>query len=163
MENNSEMDVKGKGAGAERDAAEKKLTNSPGFPSGLKTKSPEEIIRDLQVHQIKLEMQNEELRRIHLALEESRDKYQDLYDFAPVGYFTLNHKGIIKDVNLTGGTALLGNKNDISKSMILFKQPFKHRRETANKTQNGKNNSTSRKPSILLITAKWAFYKDLSS
>jgi chemotaxis family two-component system sensor kinase Cph1 len=52
-------------------------------------------------------MQNEELRRAQLALEESRGKYVDLYDFAPVGYFTFTPKGLIAEVNLTGA-ALLG-------------------------------------------------------
>jgi PAS domain S-box-containing protein len=59
------------------------------------------------VHQIELEMQNEELKRAQMALEESRDKYLDLYDFAPVGYFTLTRAGQITEVNLAGA-ALLG-------------------------------------------------------
>jgi PAS domain S-box/diguanylate cyclase (GGDEF) domain len=52
-------------------------------------------------------MQNEELRRIQLALEENRDKYLDLYDFAPVGYFAFTPEAQIQEVNLTGA-ALLG-------------------------------------------------------
>jgi PAS domain S-box-containing protein len=64
------------------------------------------------VHQIELEMQADELRRAHLALEESRDKYLDLYEFAPVGYFTLTDKGIISEANLTGA-ALLGAERRI--------------------------------------------------
>ena len=58
------------------------------------------------MHQIELEMQNEELRRAHLALEESRDRYVDLYEFAPVGYLTLTGEGLISEVNLTGATLL---------------------------------------------------------
>ena len=51
-------------------------------------------------------MQNEELKGIQLELEESRDKYQDLYDFAPVGYFTVSRKGLIYRANLTGASLL---------------------------------------------------------
>jgi PAS domain S-box-containing protein len=61
---------------------------------------------DLEVHQTKLKLQNEEIKRTHVEMEESRDKFQELYDFTPVGYFTLNHKGIIKEGNLTGAKLL---------------------------------------------------------
>ena len=52
-------------------------------------------------------MQNEQLRKAQVELEKSRDRYVDLYDFAPVGYITLNHEGMIDEINLTGA-ALLG-------------------------------------------------------
>ena len=54
----------------------------------------------------RLETQAEELRRAHVALEESRDKYLDLYEFAPTGYFTLTDKALIAGVNLTGAMLL---------------------------------------------------------
>ncbi len=65
------------------------------------------LIYELQVHQIELEMQNDELRRLHDEIEESRNTYSHLYDFAPVGYFTVKKKGMIEQINLTGA-ALLG-------------------------------------------------------
>ena len=61
----------------------------------------EALIHDLQVHQIELEMQNEELHRTQEQLNETLAKYADLYDFAPIGYMTLDDGGLIMETNLT--------------------------------------------------------------
>ena len=53
------------------------------------------LTHELEVHQIELETQNEELRRSYQSLEAARDRYSDLYDFAPVGYFTLDEKLLV--------------------------------------------------------------------
>ncbi len=77
--------------------------------------SPEELQRlahELEVHQIELEMQNEELLRAHSNLEAYLTQYTDLYDFSPVGYFTLEPDGTILQVNLTGAS-LLGVERSI--------------------------------------------------
>ena len=64
------------------------------------------MLHDLQVHQVELEMQNEELRRTHAALDTSRAHYVDFYDLAPVGYCTVSAKGLIREVNLATSALL---------------------------------------------------------
>ena len=59
------------------------------------------VVHDLQVHQIELEMQNEELRSTQIQLLEAQEHLTELYDFAPVGYMSLSDKGIILEANLT--------------------------------------------------------------
>ena len=72
-----------------RDLAEDQLGKSLDVSSELKDLTSEKIIHELQVHQIELEMQNDELKRVQMELEESRDKYQALYDSAPVRFISL--------------------------------------------------------------------------
>jgi PAS domain S-box-containing protein len=75
--------------------------------------SNEKLVYELQVHQVQLEMQNEELRRMQVSLEESRDSYIDLYELAPVGYLTLTHTGLIDKVNLAASKLLGVDKNKL--------------------------------------------------
>ncbi|MDP2891414.1 MAG: hypothetical protein Q8P34_20910 [Bacteroidota bacterium] len=67
------------------------------------------LVHELQVHQIELEMQNEELVQANERAESSLKKYTMMYDFAPMGYFTLDQNGMICDLNFTGAE-LLGDR-----------------------------------------------------
>ena len=73
------------------------------------------MVHELQVHQIELEMQNEELKRARQEAEEALAKYSDLYDFAPIGLFTLDEVGQILESNLAGATFLGVERRNLSK------------------------------------------------
>src|ERR1700722_2599719 len=76
-------------------------------PAAVRNKAEfQRVVRKLQFHQQELEAQNEELRETQQLLEASRDRYADLYDFAPVGYTTIDEKGHVREINLTGATIL---------------------------------------------------------
>ena len=88
-------------------AEEKAEALQTRLPESLSPEDAGRLIHELQVHQIELEMQNEELRRAQGELEASRARYFDLYDLAPVGYLTLGEQGPILEANLTAA-GLLG-------------------------------------------------------
>jgi hypothetical protein len=67
---------------------------------------PKKLLHELQVHQIELEMQNEELRQANDTAEAALKKYTMLYDLAPMGYFTLNSDCSIHELNFTGAELL---------------------------------------------------------
>lgn len=71
------------------------------------------LIHELEVHQLELEMQNDELLQARADLEVNLEKYSDLYDYAPVGYFTLADNGMIQEVNFTGATLLGRDRSGI--------------------------------------------------
>ena len=116
------------GSGQGRAMTGRKKATRPGAPDDLRARAEEgpgrrrrrranaarrrrrqetlRLVHELQVHQVELEMQNEELRRAQEELEASRARYFDLYDLAPVGYFTVSEQGTILEANLTAATLL---------------------------------------------------------
>ncbi len=107
-----------------RAAAEKKVTGSGKSSRVTETPDIEKLVHELRVHQAELEMQNEELRNAQLALEESRERVQDLYDFSPAGYFTLTRDAVIAEANLTGADLLgVPRKNLLQQRFRQFITP----------------------------------------
>lgn len=103
-----------------RKRAERMLTKSADDleTATLSPDDMQQLVHELRVHQIELELQNEELCRAQLAIEQARDRYVDLYDYAPVAYFTLDTKGIITEANLTA-VRLFGTDLE-----VFIKTPF---------------------------------------
>jgi PAS domain S-box-containing protein len=105
-----------------RRQAEKRLREKKAqLPLPQSKETAQRLVHELEVHQIELEMQNAELRQAREELELSRNKYLELYDFAPIGYFTFDAQGRIKEVNLTGAK-LMGVERQglINKSFAGF-------------------------------------------
>ena len=101
-----------------RAKAEAKIRARSHAIQNLTLEESKSLLHELEVHQVELEMQNEELREAQHRLEEVRDQYTDLFDFAPIGYLVLTEKAIIENSNLTA-CDLLG----IERSFIIGK-PF---------------------------------------
>ncbi|MBU3949553.1 MAG: sigma 54-interacting transcriptional regulator [Proteobacteria bacterium] len=101
-----------------RQAEERLRAKTADLIPAQTNETAQKLLHKLEVHQIELEMQNTELRRVQEELELSRDKYSELYDFAPVGYFTFDTRGLILEANLTG-CQLLGIERQ-----LLVNKPF---------------------------------------
>jgi PAS domain S-box-containing protein len=119
-----------------RRAEEKAHTNDVQAQKTLSPKEAGRLLHELQVHQIELEMQNEELRRSQGELEAARARYFDLFDLAPVGYFTLSEQGLILEANLTAAGLLgVGRRDLVKKPFTRFILPedqdiyYRHRKQ----------------------------------
>ncbi len=98
-----------------RRAEELVLENETELPEEAK-----QTLHELRVHQIELEMQNAELRRLQKDLDISQHRYFFLYDLAPVGYLTISEQGVIQEANLAAATILGAGQE------VLLKKPITH-------------------------------------
>lgn len=96
-----------------RKKAEGRLRKAGSAGKPLPKDNVLDLIHELEVHQVELEMQNEELRRSQSELEQSRKKYFDLYDLAPVGYVSLDRDTRIQEINLTGADLLGASRGQL--------------------------------------------------
>lgn len=105
-----------------------RLESLPCAPKFTLDACPAQRFRlELGIHRIELETQNEELLDSEQRMEEARDRYSDLYDFAPVGYLTLDKAGSVREINLTGASMLGGERgNVLGKSLPLWLHPTSH-------------------------------------
>ncbi len=96
-----------------RERAESFLRKTGPAVKNMPADNVRHLVEDLGNHQVELEIQNEDLRRSQLELIAARDKYADLYDFSPVGYFTISEKGMVSAANLTGAAMLGVERNSL--------------------------------------------------
>ncbi len=113
-----------------------RVSQSPEQFAALSPAQAQRTLHDLQVHQVELEMQNEELRRKQVELDESLARYVNFYDLAPVGYCTVTEEGLIRESNLTTSTLLNVPRSELIKQSItrfIFNDDqdsyYKHRRK----------------------------------
>jgi PAS domain S-box-containing protein len=102
-----------------RSRAKKALESGENPFIGCSRDDMRRLIDGLEVQQIELQLQNEELHNAHALTEESRMRYADLYDFAPVGYFTFDEQGRIMEVNLTGAKQLGVERGNLIKASFV--------------------------------------------
>lgn len=100
------------------EAGRAKEARLPKNPEALTPEETRRTLHELRVHQIELEMQNDELRRAQAELDAARARYFDLYDLAPVGYCTVSEKGLILEANLTAARLLGAERSALAKRPV---------------------------------------------
>jgi len=110
-----------------REKAEALAAKSHMPETDFQTEDLNKLVHELQVYQAELEIQNTELAEAQNNLEESRNKYYELFDLAPVGYFLLDTSGMIQEVNLTGCDLLDMERFALKqKPLVAFVAPRQH-------------------------------------
>ncbi|MBU0496111.1 MAG: PAS domain-containing protein [Chloroflexi bacterium] len=105
--------VTGSGPTLRQQAEEQVRARGTEDLAALSPEAAQRLLHELRVHQIELELQNEELRQAQVELETARARYFDLYDLAPVGYVTISAQGLIREANLTAATLLGVARGDL--------------------------------------------------
>lgn len=104
-----------------RERAEKKYTEKDSLKSSFRSEaSTEKLIHELEVYHIELELQNEELLLAEGNIKKALEKYRTLFDFAPMGYFSVCRDGVIHELNLSGAKMLGGDRSKLTN--LNFKQ-----------------------------------------
>lgn len=105
-----------------RKQAEKLSRGASGSVPKPEPQNVEMLVQELRVHQIELELQCQELQRAQAEVEESRDRYRELYESIPIGYITIDSDGRIYDVNPVGASLLGIERNEVSqlKNVLVF-------------------------------------------
>src|SRR5262245_13899150 len=86
-----------------RQEAEEVLQATRSDVAAMPVNDMQSLVHEIQVHQIELDMQNDELRRTQIELEAARDRYLDLYDFSPAGHLTLDTQSKVVEANVRAG------------------------------------------------------------
>ena len=108
-------------AGPEADLRRQALARMEGRPSDPAEMAGEDLaalVHELQVHKVELEVQNEELQQSQAQLAESRDRYANLYEFAPVAYITFDRGNAIVQCNLAAGAQLGTGRRELLRKRL---------------------------------------------
>jgi PAS domain S-box-containing protein len=139
-----------------RERAEKRISKKGSRKSNqpeLSSYQGKKLAHELQVHQVELEIQNEELRGAQIELADSRRKYAELFDYAPVGYFVLDFNGLIREANRTAAGMLAATKRTlIGKPFSVYVHPSD--RHTFSEHQKNVLESSNRLLCTLRMKAK---------